>query len=70
VRAAYRRVLGRVPTDRELAEGTAFLPSQRASYLQDAQATDANASPLQASELALADLIQVLLSLNEFVFVE
>jgi cytochrome c553 len=70
VRAAYRRVLGRVPTDRELAEGTAFLASQRASYLQDARATDANASPLPASELALADLIQVLLSLNEFVFVE
>jgi hypothetical protein len=62
VRSAYVIALARQPTDEELADGLAFLATQAASY-QSAGRADAR-------ELALADFCQVLLCLNEFVYVE
>ncbi len=57
VHALYARALGRAPTAAELAENRAFLEAQSASY----------PSP-DARQLALADLCQVVFSLNEFIY--
>jgi hypothetical protein len=62
LRAAYVIAIARQPTDEELADGLAFVAAQSASY-QAAEKPD-------AGELALADFCQVLLCLNEFVYVE
>ena len=62
LRAGYVIAVARQPTDEELADGAAFVAVQTASY-QAAGKPDAR-------ELALADFCQVLLCLNEFVYVE
>lgn len=62
IRAGYAIAVARQPTDEELADGVAFVVAQAASY-QSAGMADARV-------LALADFCQVLLCLNEFVYVE
>ena len=62
IRAGYVIAVARQPTDEELADGAAFVAAQAASY-QSAGKPDAR-------ELAFADFCQVLLCLNEFVYVE
>jgi hypothetical protein len=62
VRRGYLTALGRAPTNEELADTLGFLKQQMEAY-----AADKKPNP---RELALADFCQVLLSLNEFVYVE
>jgi mono/diheme cytochrome c family protein len=62
LRAAYVIAVSRQPNDDEVADGIAFVNAQAASY-QAAGKPDARG-------LALADFCQVLLCLNEFVYVE
>ncbi len=62
VRQGYLAATGRPPTDTELAEATAFLTQQTESYQ--------SAAKPNARELSLADFAQVLMSLNDFVYVE
>jgi len=62
VERGYRIALARSPSADELADAVDFLKAQLAAY-QTAGKTNAH-------ELALADLCQVLLGLNEFVYVE
>lgn len=62
VRTAYQRALGREPTDRELQIAVEFLARQHALH----QA----AGHKDAMRLALVDFCQMLMSLNEFVYVE
>ncbi len=62
VRQGYMLGVSREPTARELADGEAFLRSQMETYGSD-KAPDAR-------ELALVDFCQVLISLNEFVFID
>ncbi|MBI3863630.1 MAG: DUF1553 domain-containing protein [Planctomycetia bacterium] len=62
IRLAYTTAVARQPADEELADGLAFVTSQAASY-QSAGQPDPR-------EKALADFCQVLLCLNEFVYVE
>jgi hypothetical protein len=62
VAAGYEVALTRPPTKAELADSVAFVKSQLASY----QA----AGRKEARELALADFCQVLVCLNEFVYVD
>jgi hypothetical protein len=62
VRAAYRHALGRAPTQRELADSVAFVAEQAASYRADGKP--------DAGRRALADFCQVLLGLNEFIYVD
>ncbi len=54
----YLRTLTREPTAAELAESRAFFDSQSTSYSKNKN----------ASQLALADLCQVMFSLNEFIY--
>jgi len=58
IRRAYRNLLQRDPTEAELADATAFVHEQATTY----QPNNATA--------ALTDLCQVLLCLNEFVYVD
>lgn len=58
IRALYARTLGREPTPEELQENRAFIDAQTTSY-QD---------PKKGRQLALADLAQVIFSLNEFIY--
>lgn len=58
----YLATTGRKPTATELADTTSFIQQQSESYK--------SAGHPNARELALADFAQVLLSLNEFVYVE
>jgi hypothetical protein len=60
IREAYRIAFGREPEAEELASASGFLASQRARH----------GSARDADRRALADLCQVLLSLNEFLFIE
>jgi hypothetical protein len=62
IREGYVIAIARQPTDEELADGVSFVKVQAESY-QAAGKPDAR-------ELALADFCQVLVCLNEFVFVE
>ncbi len=62
VERGYLTALGRPPDKDELAEAMAFIERQKASYGGPANAA--------GTETALADFCQVLMSLNEFVFVE
>jgi mono/diheme cytochrome c family protein len=59
VRRAYRQALAREPSASELREALAFLEQQQATYPAD-----------RRREAALADFCQVLMCLNEFVYVE
>lgn len=62
IRAGYVTAVARQPTEDELADGVSFVTSQAASYTA--------AGKPDARDLALADFCQVLLCLNEFVYVE
>jgi hypothetical protein len=62
VQSGYRIALGRLPTAAELGESVQFIKEQEESYKAAGKA--------DASQLALADFCQVLLELNEFVYVE
>jgi hypothetical protein len=59
VRNAYRIALARPPSDAELREATAFLEQQMASYPAE-----------RRRAAALADFCQVLMCLNEFIYVD
>jgi hypothetical protein len=61
VRAAYLTALSRQPSVKELADSLAFLTEQTASYR--------TAGHADADALALADLCQALMGLNEFIYV-
>lgn len=60
VHQAYRLALSRAATADELADGVAFVKAQEASY----------AGKANARELGLADFAQVVMCLNEMVYVE
>src|SRR5262249_37781796 len=62
VARGYRIALTREPTRQELADSVAFVKSQLASYTVEARK--------DAREQALADFCQVLMCLNELVYVE
>ncbi len=62
VRQGYMAAIARPPTDEEVADNVAFIGDQIKSY-------EADNMP-NARELALADFCQVLMSLNEFIYVE
>jgi hypothetical protein len=62
IRRGYLTALGRAPTDAELDDSVVFVHRQIESYSADGKAS--------ARELALADFCQVLMSLNEFVYVQ
>jgi len=62
VRRAYLIGLSRAPDETELADAVAFLDAQSAQYTADGKA--------DARQLAMTDLCQVILGLNEFVYVD
>ena len=62
VKQGYLKAIGREPTTEELNDDVAFLAEQSAAY----KAAGKN----NGTKLALADFCQMLLSLNEFVYVE
>jgi hypothetical protein len=62
--AIWQRVLGRPPREQELREATEFLSEQQT------EARSAGVAERDAARSALADLIQMLLSSNEFLYVE
>jgi hypothetical protein len=62
VKAGYLLALGRPPSAEEHADTTAFVRGQMESYQKDGKN--------DGRELALADLCQVLMCLNEFVYVD
>jgi hypothetical protein len=59
VEKIYRRALGRSPTPKEQAAGTAFVATQAESYKKDGK-----------PDLSLLDFAQAILCLNEFVYVD
>jgi cytochrome c553 len=61
VRLAYRNALGRSPSAEELKEGVAFIEQEMATY---------PASDADRRHKALADFCQVVMCLNEFVYVD
>ncbi len=62
VTAGYELAIGRPPDDAERASSVEFIERQIAGYAADEEA--------QGRHLAMTDFCQVLMSLNEFVFVE
>src|SRR5262249_13329389 len=62
VRSGYLIALGRQPSERELAESVQFVQQQMESYKAEQKK--------EAQQLALGDFCQVLMSLNEFVYVD
>ncbi len=62
VRQGYLIALGRAPAENELNDNVKFVEQQMASYQLDKHAN--------ARQLALADFCQILMCLNEFVYVE
>jgi len=62
VRSGYLVALSRSPEPDELADGTAFIKLQTESYVSSGKTN--------GRELALADFCQILMCLNEFVYVE
>ena len=62
VARAYTLALNRPPTKRERAEGVDFINEQMTRYRAEQK--------LDARELALTDFAQVVLSLNEFIYVD
>ncbi|NUN95253.1 MAG: DUF1549 domain-containing protein [Candidatus Omnitrophica bacterium] len=63
VRAAYRLAIARDPSEEELRDTLRFVEDQAASYGKDGKSME------EARSLALADFCQVVLNLNEFVYV-
>jgi cytochrome c553 len=63
VRRAFRQALAREPSEQELNRSLEFFAQQLARHQADGK-------PAQAAELALADLCQTLLGLNELVYIE
>jgi hypothetical protein len=61
VKRGYQVALTRDPTAEELSDSTAFVKAQMEAHRK---------SPNEARELALADFCQVLLCMNEFVYVD
>jgi mono/diheme cytochrome c family protein len=62
IRSGYRLALSRDPDSQELVDSLAFLEAQAESYHA--------AGKENAADLALADFCQVLMGLNEFVYVD
>jgi hypothetical protein len=62
VRSGYLIALARSPASDELKEGVSFIQQQTESYQ--------SAGKSKAHELAVADFCQILMCLNEFVYVE
>jgi hypothetical protein len=62
VKAGYLTALARPPSAEELADSVSFVKDQLASYQADRKDN--------AQELALADFCQVLMCLNEFVYID
>ncbi len=62
IQSGYLTAVARRPTAEELADSLAFVKQQMASYQESGNA--------DARELALADFCQVLMCLNEFVYVD
>jgi hypothetical protein len=62
VEAAYRLTLSRAPSVDEVADTLAFVEGQRAAYVSEGKAAD-------AEKLAWADFCQVLFGLNEFTYI-
>jgi mono/diheme cytochrome c family protein len=62
VRAGYEIALARPPSDRELAESAAFVREQVESYRAEKKP--------DAEHLGLTDFCQVLLGLNEFLYID
>jgi mono/diheme cytochrome c family protein len=62
IQNAYRRVLGRRSTDAEMKLAIAFVKEQTSVYAAN--------EPEKGGEMALVDLCQTILSMNEFVYVE
>jgi hypothetical protein len=62
VRTGYALAVGRAPRPGELADSVAFLRDQRQAYAEEKKA--------DADGLALVDFCQVLLGLNEFLYID
>src|SRR5262249_1347274 len=62
VRSGYAIALARAPRTEELADSVQFLREQMESYKADGKPN--------GRELALADFCQVLMELNEFIYVD
>ena len=62
VRSVYALALGRPPTEQETSDAVQFTQDQAASYKKDGKA--------DADRLALTDLCQVVMELNEFIYVD
>jgi hypothetical protein len=62
IRSGYLTALGRPPADSELTESARFVEEQASAYRKDGKSDSA--------AMALADFCQVLLELNEFVYVD
>jgi len=62
VQRAYGMGLNREPSGLELAESAAFIAGQTERYRADGQAN--------AERLALTDFAQIIMGLNEFIYVE
>ncbi len=62
VRSGYLAALGRQPSETELADSVHFIQQEAESYQADGKAN--------ARNLALADFCQVLMSLNEFIYID
>jgi hypothetical protein len=62
VTIGYRSALGRDPRDSEPLQSDQFIKDQMAAYRSDGKA--------DARHLALADFCQVLMGLNEFIYVD
>jgi hypothetical protein len=62
IHTGYTLALGRPPKPGELADSLAFLGEQRSSYQAEKRA--------DAEQRALVDFCQVVLGLNEFVYID
>ena len=63
----YQRALSRSPTRQELRLGLQYLAGQQRLIASESQATEADKDP---AFLALAEYCQVILNLDEFLYVE
>jgi hypothetical protein len=62
VRSGYTITLGRAPTEQEATDAVQFIQAQADAYKKDGKP--------DAERLALTDLCQVLMELNEFIYVD
>ncbi len=62
VRSGYTIALGRAPTEQETADSVQFIKEQAEAYKKDGKA--------DAERLGLTDFCQVLMELNEFIYVD